>query len=220
MSRMERIIADSMDLWKAAADERFLEEMGRGTLSKELFRNYIIQDSIYLRYYLKAFAMGMFKAGTLRDMQFLYSVLGFVNESENATRLEYLKDFGMTDDDVEEVPLSVACRSYTSFLISSAEKEELPGILMAVMPCMLGYGYVFQETLRRHPEVMDTYFGPLVADYTAPWYGECCDSWTAYCDRKLEGIEGEELERMGAVFREASRQELIFWQMAGGDDHE
>ena len=68
MSRMERIIADSMDLWKAAADEPFLDEMGRGTLSKELFRNYIIQDSIYLRYYLKAFAMGMFKAGTLRDM--------------------------------------------------------------------------------------------------------------------------------------------------------
>ena len=75
MSKMEKIIADSMDLWQAAVEESFLQKMGDGTLSSDLFRNYIIQDSIYLRYYLKAFAMGMFKASTLRDMQFLYSVL-------------------------------------------------------------------------------------------------------------------------------------------------
>ena len=33
-------------------------------------------------------------------------------------------------------------------------------------------------------------------------------------------INEDNLERMTALFREASRQELIFWQMAGGDDHE
>ena len=220
MSAMDRIIADSMDLWEAAANESFLEEMGKNTLDKKLFYEYIIQDSIYLRYYLKAFAMGMVKAATLRDMQMLYSVLGFVNDSENATRLNYLKDFGMTDDDVETVPLAVACRSYTSFLIKSAEDEALPGILMAVMPCMLGYAYVFKETLNRHPDVMNGYYGPLVADYTASGYDECCRVWTEYCDEKLEGIDGDELKRLSDIFREASRQELIFWQMAGGDDHE
>ena len=36
-------------------------------------------------------------------MQVFYSVLGFVNASENATRLQYLADFGLTDDDVEDV---------------------------------------------------------------------------------------------------------------------
>ena len=32
MSAMDRIIADSMDLWEAAANESFLEEMGKNTL--------------------------------------------------------------------------------------------------------------------------------------------------------------------------------------------
>ena len=216
MSAMDRIIADSMDLWEAAADESFLEEMGKGTLDRKLFYEYIIQDSIYLRYYLKAFAMGMFKAATLRDMQFLYSVLGFVNDSENATRLNYLKDDGLTDEDVEKIPMKKACRSYTSFLVESAEKEDFAGILMAVMPCMLGYEYVFRKTKERHPEVMDGYFGPLVSDYTASWYYDCCREWTEYCNKF---ITDENEKRLSAIFREASRQELIFWQMAGGNDH-
>ena len=217
MSAMDRIIADSMDLWEAAADESFLEEMGKNTLDKKLFYEYIIQDSIYLRYYLKAFAMGMVKAATLRDMQMLYSVLGFVNDSENATRLDYLKDDGLTDDDVEKIPMKIACRSYTSFLLDSAEKEDFAGILMAVMPCMLGYEYVFRKTKERHPEVMDGYFGPLVADYTSSLYHDCCIEWTEYCNRF---INDENEKRLSAIFREASRQELIFWQMAEGDDHE
>ena len=72
MKVMDRIISDSMDLWKAAADTTFLEALGKGTVDESLFLNYIIQDSIYLRYYLKAFAMGMFRSRTLRDMQFFY----------------------------------------------------------------------------------------------------------------------------------------------------
>ncbi len=220
MKVMDRIISDSMDLWKAAADTTFLEALGKGTVDESLFLNYIIQDSIYLRYYLKAFAMGMFRSRTLRDMQFFYSILGFVNESENATRLDYLRKAGMTDDDVESIPMTKACRSYTSFLISTAETGSLEEILMAVMPCMLGYGYVFKETLRRWPGVMETQYAPLVSDYTAPWYDECCDAWTSYCEKALAGKSEDEIGKLSAVFREASRQELIFWEMAGGDDHE
>ena len=190
MTLMERITADSMDLYEAAAAEPFLEELGRGTLDRTRFLDYIVQDSIYLRDYMKAFAMGMFRSRTLRDMQFFYSVLGFVNDSENATRLGYLADGGLTDDDVERKGKRKACSDYTGFLIQIAEKGSLEEILMAVMPCMTGYEYVFGRTLERHPEVLDTYYGPLVRDYTSSFYSE----------------------------REAARHELMFWKMAGGEE--
>ena len=178
MSFMDDIIRDSLDLWKAAADEPFLEELGKGTLDKKMFYDYIVQDSIYLRY--------------------------------------YLKDNGMTDDDVETIERLPACVNYTDFLIKSAESDDLPGILMAVMPCMLGYEYVFKETLKRHPEVMDTYYGPLVSDYTNKWYDECCRIWTEYCNNKCECVSVERKKQLSDIFREASLHELKFWQMAGG----
>ncbi len=215
MSLMEDITRESMDLYDAAADAVFLSELGEGTLDRAKFLDYIVQDSIYLRDYMKAFAAGMFKSRTLRDMQFFYSVLGFVNDSENETRLKYLRDGGLTDDDVERIEKKDACRAYTSFLIDTAENGTLEEILMAVMPCMTGYEYVFRKTLERHPGVLDTYYGPLVRDYTSPIYSECCRAWEAYCDKIAADYPDK--EKLSRIFREAANHELMFWKMAGGE---
>lgn len=215
MSLMEDITRESMGLYDAAADAVFLSELGEGTLDRAKFLDYIVQDSIYLRDYMKAFAAGMFKSRTLRDMQFFYSVLGFVNDSENETRLKYLRDGGLTDDDVERIEKKDACRAYTSFLIDTAVNGTLEEILMAVMPCMTGYEYVFRKTLERHPGVLDTYYGPLVRDYTSPIYSECCRAWEAYCDKIAADYPDK--EKLSRIFREAANHELMFWKMAGGE---
>lgn len=216
MTFMDGVIADSLPLWEAAAKEDFLKEMGEGTLDRNRFLDYIIQDSLYLRDYLRAFAMGIVKASSLKEMQVFYSVLGFVNDSENATRLAYLADGGLTDAEVENMAKKPACRAYTDFLMNTAAAEDIPEILMAVMPCMLGYYYVFRELLASCPGVTGGYYAPLVADYTSSAYGECCRVWTDYCNSVCEGLPEERKEKLIAIFREASRHELFFWQMAGG----
>ena len=216
MAFMDGVIARAKPLWQAAADESFLREMGEGALPRERFLDYIIQDSLYLRDYLRAFALAAAKARSLREMQVLCSVLGFVNDSENATRLQYLKDGGLTDADVERIPKKPACADYAAFLLEAAEKEEVPEILMAVMPCMLGYYDVFKTLLARYPAVLDGYYGPLVRDYTSAGYRDSCGRWTAFCNEVCEKLPAERKERLAALFEAASRQELYFWQMAGG----
>lgn len=215
MAFMKSVIADSMHLWDAAANTGFLEEMGKNTLDKQKFLEYIVQDSIYLRDYLKAYAMAIFKSRSLKEMQVFYSVLGFVNDSENATRLKYLADYGMTDADVENAPKKAACAAYTKFLLDTARQEEIPEILMAVMPCMLGYYHVFRVLLERYPSVLDTYYGPLVLDYTSEYYKASCDRWTAYCDTVCGDLDDRRKEKLNEIFKMASRHELYFWEMAG-----
>ena len=218
MTFMEKVVADSMPLWKAAASCAFIEQMGRGTLDKEKFLNYIIQDSLYLRDYLKAFAMGMVKSRSLREMQVFYSVLGYVNDSENATRLRYLAEDGLTDAAIENYPKKPACAAYTNFLLDTAEKEVIPEILMAVMPCMLGYAYVFEVSAASYPSVLKSKFGPLVQDYTSAGYQEACRFWTQYCNEVCESLDAPRKKKLTALFREASQHELNFWEMAGGKE--
>ncbi|MBC8536802.1 hypothetical protein [Feifania hominis] len=213
---MDRVIADSMPLWVAAERTPFLERMGRDTLEREQFYDYIVQDSIYLRDYLKAFAMGIFKSRSLREMQVFYSVLGFVSDSENATRLCYLRDCGLTDDDVEHREKKPACAAYTSFLLDTAKSEPIPEILMAVMPCMLGYYHVFCSLLERYPAVLDSYYGPLVRDYTSEGYRQSCAAWTSYCNEVCADLDEARRQRLTELFRTASAHELYFWEMAGG----
>lgn len=217
MSFMRELDKSAEYIWRESADSVFLTEMREGRLSAKKFREYIVQDSIYLRDYLKAYAMAIFKSRSLKEMQVFNTVLGFVNDSENATRLKYLEDFGMTDDDVEKTAKRPECEAYTKFLIDTAVNEDIPEILMAVMPCMFGYYDVFAMIRDAAPEIMDTYYGPLVADYTSEGYAANCDYWMDFADSVCEGIDGERLERLKRIYIEGSKHELYFWEMAGKD---
>lgn len=216
MTFFEEAVAAAMPLWRAAADEDFLTGMGEGTLDRQAFLDYIVQDSLYLRDYLKAYAMALFKSQTLRQMQVFYSVLGYVNDGENATRLRYLSEAGLTDDDVDTMGKKPACAAYTDFLLRVAREEDVPEIVMAVMPCMVGYRFVFEELLRRCPAVLEGPYAPLVRDYTAPEYAAACAEWTDFTNALCAPLPAERRAHLIDLFVQASAHELYFWQMAGG----
>ena len=216
MTFFEEAVAAAMPLWRAAADEDFLTGMGEGTLDRQAFLDYIVQDSLYLRDYLKAYAMALFKSQTLRQMQVFYSVLGYVNDGENATRLRYLSEAGLTDDDVDTMEKKPACAAYTDFLLRVAREEDMPEIVMAVMPCMVGYRFVFEELLRRCPAVLEGPYAPLVRDYTAPEYAVACAEWTDFTNALCAPLPAERRAPLIDLFVQASAHELYFWQMAGG----
>ena len=217
MTFFQEAVAAAMPLWRAAADEDFLTGMGEGTLDRQAFLDYIVQDSLYLRDYLKAYAMALFKSQTLRQMQVFYSVLGYVNDGENATRLRYLSEAGLTDDDVDTMEKKPACAAYTDFLLRVAREEDVPEIVMAVMPCMVGYRFVFEELLRRCPAVLEGPYAPLVRDYTAPEYAAACAEWTDFTNALCAPLPAERRAHLIDLFVHASAHVLYFWQIAGGN---
>lgn len=220
MTFMDQAIAASSNLWNQAANESFLEQMGTNTLSKDLFLSYIIQDSLYLRDYLKVFGMAIYKSQDLKQIRMFNSVFHFVNENETDSRLNYLKDAGLTDEMIEHYPKKPACQNYCDFLMTTALNEDPAGILMAVMPCMLGYEAVFLQVLEKYPNILETYFGPLVADYVSQDYHQSCLDWINYCNELIEPMDEQRKATLIKIFIKASEHELYFWQMAGGKTYD
>lgn len=213
MTFIEEIALGAKPIWEQCLQTDFIKEMGNGTLSREKFLNYIIQDSLYLRDYIKAHAMAIFRSRTLKEMKAFYSILGYVNDSENATRLKYLKDNNLTDDDIENFEKNAACKAYMDFLIYYAVNEEIPEILMAFMPCMLGYYEVFQLVLRKYPQIVNTYYKEFVSDYTSVEYKKSCDKWIEFGNDFCENLDGERKNKLKDIYMKSSVHELAFWQM-------
>lgn len=213
MKFIEEVTETTKDIWGKCVEGQFLTELGNGTLSREKFMDYIIQDSIYLRDYVKAYAMALFKSRTLKEMKAFYSVLGYVNDSENVTRLEYLADYDMTDEDIEHIEKMPACKEYTDFLMYYAVQEDVPEILMALMPCMFGYYDVFQLLKKKYPQVVNSYYGKLVEDYTSIEYKESCDYWMEFVNELCENLDSKRKKKLREIYMESSKQELYFWEM-------
>jgi thiaminase/transcriptional activator TenA len=212
MKFMECLVKNQKAIWLQCANTSFFDEMGNGSLSKEKYRKYIVQDSLYLRGYLKEFAYAIIKAKTMKEMQMFYNLLGFVNEGENTTRLAYLKDFGLTDEDIDNMEPGKQCQTYLNFLNKTTFEGDIDSILMASFPCMIGYYYIFSIVKEKYPRLMTGYYAMLIADYTSDEYRMFCEEWIEYVSERCVKLTVARKQELESIFIEACKQELLFFQ--------
>lgn len=212
MSFMKKVLEKNIPIWDQCIATPFVQEMKAGTLPAECFQEYIIQDSIYLKYYAKVYGKEIYHAKTLREIQLYYSVLGFVTDTESAVRLRYLKQFGMTDEDIECIDPLPENRRYIDFLLEIAERGEEKEMLMAVLPCMMSYSYMFRK-LAEEQESKQSRYWDFIEDYADDCYAKCCEEWSQFADQKCEGLTNVEKEKLSSIFEMASLLELDFWMM-------
>ena len=214
-SFVQQLVQESLPVWEQCLHSEFLERLADGTLDEACFKGYIVEDSLYLREYAKVFAWGMTKAADMQTIRTYYSLLSFVNESEDAERLRCLRQFGLTDEGIQSLPLRPENRTYVDYMIEAAKNGEGEAeCMMACLPCMLSYGWIFQKLVERSPAVKDTPYWPLVRDYAGPGYEEACRAWAAYTERVCIGLTPEREARCRAIFKACSEHELHFWEMA------
>lgn len=213
MSYMKETISKSLRIWDECVKSDFISELKKGTLPIEKFKNYMVQDSIYLKHYARVYGKAIFHSTNLRDIQIYYSILSFVTDTESAVRINYLSSFGMTDDDIELIQPLQENQNYIDFLLNIAESGNICEILMAVLPCMMSYSYIFRK-IADEPDTSKSQYWDFIQDYADDQYYEDCISWGKFADHKCENLTENEKNRLSKIFEEASTLELDFWKMA------
>lgn len=215
MSFVTTCIQDSLPVWEECLRTPFLTHMANGTLPAECFIGYLVDDSLYLREYARVFAWGMIHADAMEEIRALYSMLSFVNESEDATRLQYLKHFSISDEMIQPLPLRPENQAYVDTMISAARTGTgVIECMMACLPCMLSYFWIFTELRARTPDGIPAFYQPLVNDYTSKPYEAVCRKWIEFTDALCENLTSEQKTRCMRIFRTCSEHELSFWQMS------
>lgn len=213
MSFMQDVLQHNIPIWDKCAAAPFVQELQQGTLPLEKFKNYMIQDSIYLKHYARVYGKAIYHSTVLKDIQIYYSILNFVTDTESAVRLSYLKQFGMTDDDIEFITPLPETQNYIDFMLKVAEGGNICEILMAVLPCMLSYSYIFRKIAAKL-DAADTRYYDFIQDYSDDKYFESGKCWSDFADQKCSGLTVTEQEKLSRIFEQASLYELDFWKMA------
>ena len=214
-SFVQQLVQESLPVWEQCLHSEFLERLADGTLDEACFKGYIVEDSLYLREYAKVFAWGMTKAADMQTIRTYYSLLSFVNESEDAERLRCLRQFGLTDEGIQSLPLRPENRAYVDYMIDTARNSEgAAECMMACLPCMLSYAWIFQKLVARSPQVKETPYWPLVRDYADQRYEDACKAWAAYTETVCADLTPERAAHCKAIFKQCSEHELHFWEMS------
>ena len=214
MTASTRLLAATADILDAYNAHPFVRGIQDGTLPRDKFRFYIIQDYLYLKEYAKAFAVGVAKAKSLEVMR-LFAKYIPVMDGELNVHEGYLARLGVTQEEVDAATPGFANLAYTSYMLRVAYEEGDAETLAAILPCAYTYQVIADRMLAADPACAeDPFYGDWVRGYTFPEYAEENRLLWDTLDALAAAYTEPQLAHLEEIYRMGCRFEMGFWDMS------
>lgn len=215
MKASELLLERTRDIWRAYNEHPFVRGIESGTLDKDRFRYYIIQDYLYLEDYAKVFAIGAAKAQSPGMARLFGKYISQLDGGEMDIHQGYMGRLGVSREELEGTPRALTNLSYTSYMLRAAYEGGEAEALAAILSCAYSYEVIARRILENRPEAInDPFYGDWVRGYASEEYSRDNAELIGALDRVTAGYTHERLEHLADIFTACSRYELNFWQMA------
>ncbi|KAK4146900.1 Phosphomethylpyrimidine kinase-domain-containing protein [Dichotomopilus funicola] len=204
---------DVAPVWDEFINHPFVLAMGDGTLPLESFKQYLIQDYLYLIHFARANALGSFKASTMKDIAGSAAIVTHIFK-EMELHINYCKSFGISKEEMENTTENSACTAYTRYVLDIGHSQDWLGLQVAIAPCLLGYGALAKQ-LHADPRSKrdgNTYWA-WIENYVAEDYVTAVKIGSALLERHALLQSPSRIEELVKIFIHATKMEIAFWEM-------
>ncbi len=206
------------ELWTAIApiyrtilDHPFVRGLTDGSLSRDAFRFYVIQDAHYLRDFARALSIAAARAPREDWIIMLNDHSAGALRVERSLHETFFREFGMSEKDVAAVPLAPTNLAYTSYLLATAYGGPFHEALAALLPCYWIYWEVGKELERGGSK--DPLFARWIATYASEEFGSVVRAVLEAADVTAASVTDDGRAAMRRHFVNTSRYEWMFWDM-------
>lgn len=214
MNTSAKLLDAAEEIWKKYNEHPFVLGIQNGTLDKEKFRYYIVQDYLYLEDYAKTFAVGVAKAKSLKIANLFAKYINVMN-GELDIHNGYLAKLGVTQEEIESTPRALDNLSYTSYMLRVAYEEGQAEIFAAILACAYSYEIIAKNIVKNNPSsVDDEFYGDWVKGYISDGYAAENAVLLEVMDSLTEEYTEQQIQHLTDIFVACSRYELAFWEMA------
>jgi Putative transcription activator len=203
------------EIWEAGYEHPFVQELGQGTLDREKFRFYLLQDYLYLLEYARVFALGTVKADSEEVMASLTRSQYGILATEMGVHRQYMADFGITPAEIAEVKPSLFNRAYTANMLAVGQTGDLLEILAAVLPCGWTYGdYAIRLKAQYGEQLEGNFYRAWIESYAGDEFAGSYEWFFDVMDELAAHKSAAELRRVEEIFISSVEFEYLFWQMS------
>jgi thiaminase/transcriptional activator TenA len=190
----------------------FLAGLTDGTLSRDAFAYYVIQDAHYLRDYARALAIVGAKAPDETAIAMFAGHAREAIEVERALHTGLFRDMGLAEEQVRATPVMPTTLAYTSYLLRACHQGSFAGALAAVLPCYWIYAQVGTALLARSSP--DPLYARWIGTYGGEQFAAIVGAVLEVVDRVGAVASDEERASMRAHVVTTARYEWMFWDAA------
>ncbi len=215
MILFNRLKSDCISDWKSYSEHEFVEQMGSGTLAKESFQHYLVQDYLFLIQFARAYALAIYKSRNLSEMRGCLEGLKAILDTEMQLHLKLCAEWGLDAKTIEKTPEAKSTIAYTRYVLEAGQAGDILDLFVALSPCMIGYAEIGAR-LSKLPKGQsdDNPYNVWISEYASDGYQEVADGAGALLDSLAETSFTEaRYPRLLELFRQATRLEADFWTM-------
>jgi thiaminase/transcriptional activator TenA len=182
-----------------------------GSLARDAFRFYVIQDAHYLRDFARALSLAAARAPREDWIIMLNEHAAGALRVERSLHETFFRDFGLSEKDVAAVPYAPTNLAYTSYLLAVAHGAPFHEALAALLPCYWIYWEVGKEL--EGAGSPDPLFGRWIATYASEEFGGVVRAVLDATNATAAGLTEAQRAAMRRHFVTTSRYEWMFWDM-------
>ena len=211
----DRLLAAVEEIWDGYYAHPFVEGLRDGTLDKEKFKYYIMQDYLYLIDYARVFALGAAKAPDVASMTMFAHECTSILDNEMDIHDGYMGVLQIEQEELDSMPMAIENASYTAYMLRVAYEEEAGAICASILACAYSYEVIARRMAADRPECLDDpLYGDWVRGYASEEYSEFNRELMEMTNRLTDGISEEAYRHLERIFVDCSRFETGFWDMA------
>jgi thiaminase/transcriptional activator TenA len=211
-------VAFTSTLWQAIAPiyrailaHPFVAGLTDGSLPREAFRFYAVQDALYLREFARGLSVAAARAPREEWIIMLNEHAAGALRVERTLHESFFKEFGLSPEAVAATPLAPVNLAYTSYLLAVAYGAPFHEAIAALLPCYWIYWEV-GKTLERAGS-RDPLYARWIGTYASEEFGAVVRDVLACVDTLAATLREEDRETMQRHFVTTSRYEWMFWDM-------
>ncbi|GHV46214.1 aminopyrimidine aminohydrolase [Synergistales bacterium] len=202
------VFEEVQPLLKRIYKHPFNAELSLGTLSRERFKGYIQQDSLYLVDFARALSISASRAADEKAIGLLLDLAQGVLYDERTLHERYFAEYGV----VSAGRANRTCLGYTSYLLYAAACLDFGESLAALLPCFWIYREVGNHIAKTAHG--DNPYHLWIEAYSDESFSEKVDAYVGLVDEVAEKSSPAQRDRMRKHFMTASEFEYFFWDDA------
>ena len=206
------------ELWKsiepiyaAILRHPFLRGLTDGSLPRESFKFYAVQDALYLREFARALSLAAARAPQDDWLIMFNEHAAGALKVERSLHESFFQEFGLTSQGVASTPLAPTNLAYTSYLLAVAYGSPFHEAIAALLPCYWIYWEVGKELERVGSA--DPLYKRWIGTYASEEFGSVVRAVLGAADQVAAGLTPPGREAMRRHFITTSRYEWMFWDM-------
>ena len=198
-------------IYRAILAHPFVAGLTDGSLPREAFRFYAVQDALYLREFARGLSVAAARAPREEWIIMLNEHAAGALRVERTLHESFFKEFGLSPEAVAATPLAPVNLAYTSYLLAVAYGAPFHEAIAALLPCYWIYWEV-GKTLERSGS-RDPLYARWIGTYASEEFGAVVRDVLACVDTLAATLREEDRETMRRHFVTTSRYEWMFWDM-------